>query len=193
MTADLAIHDRLGEGRLVALVVAEAAVAEHVDDHRLVEFHPVFGRDLGGIDDGFRVVAVDVEDRRLDHLGDVGRVGRRAREARVRREADLVVDDEVQRAARRDGRADRKGRDNSATTPWPAKAASPWSSSGSTLARSSSGTISSRLRPKIWSCLARALPITTGLTISRCEGLAVSDSGPCCRRTRGPKRRPGDT
>jgi hypothetical protein len=29
--------------------------------------------------------------------------------------------------------------------------------------------------PAIWSCLARTLPSTTGLTISRCEGLAVSD------------------
>jgi hypothetical protein len=35
--ADLLVHHRLGERRLVALVVAEAAVAEHVDDDRLVE------------------------------------------------------------------------------------------------------------------------------------------------------------
>ena len=48
---------------------------------------------------GFRIVAVDVEDRRLDHLGDVRAVGRGARVARVGREADLVVDDEVDRAA----------------------------------------------------------------------------------------------
>jgi hypothetical protein len=60
-------------------------------------------------------------------------------------------------------------------TPWPANAASPCSSSGSTLTRSrvSGGTMSPS-RP-IWSCLARALPSTTGSTISRCDGLAVSD------------------
>ena len=40
-----------------------------------------------------------VEDRRLDHLGHVGRIGRGAREARIGGEADLVVDDEVDRAA----------------------------------------------------------------------------------------------
>ena len=85
--------------RLVALVVAEAAIAEHVDDDGLVELLPELGRDLGGEDDRFRIVAVHVEDRRLDHLRDVGRIGRGAREARIGREADLVVDDEVDRAA----------------------------------------------------------------------------------------------
>ena len=65
----------------------------------LLEFLPVFGRDLGGEDHRFRIVAVDVEDQRLDHLGDVGRIGRRARVARIGREADLVVDDEMHRAA----------------------------------------------------------------------------------------------
>ena len=47
------------------------------------------------------VVAVDVEDRRLDALGDVGAVVRGARRARVRREADHVVDDDVHRPADR--------------------------------------------------------------------------------------------
>ena len=49
MRADLLVHQRLGERRLVAFVVAEAAVAEHVDDDRRLEFLAVFGRDLGGI------------------------------------------------------------------------------------------------------------------------------------------------
>ncbi|EGE56100.1 hypothetical protein RHECNPAF_750063 [Rhizobium etli CNPAF512] len=98
VAADDLVHFRLREGRLVAFVVAVAAVAEHVEHHRLVELHAEFGRDLGGVDDGFRVVAVDVQDRRLDHLGDVGWVGRRTREGRVRGETDLVVDDDVHRA-----------------------------------------------------------------------------------------------
>ena len=99
MRADLLVHQRLGERGLVAFVVAEAPVAEHVDDHRPLEFLPVFGRDLGGEHHRFRIVAVDVEDQRLDHLGDVGRIGRGARIARIGGEADLVVDDEMQRAA----------------------------------------------------------------------------------------------
>src|SRR6185295_15191315 len=36
MRADLLVHQGLREARLVALVVTEAAVAEHVDDDRLV-------------------------------------------------------------------------------------------------------------------------------------------------------------
>ena len=76
MRADLLVHQRLGEARLVAFIVAVAAIAEHVDDDRLLEFLPELDRDLRGVNDGFRVVAVHVEDRRLDHLGDVGRVGR---------------------------------------------------------------------------------------------------------------------
>ena len=99
MRGDRLVHQRLGERRLVALVVAVTAIAEHVDHDRLLEFLPELGRDLGGEHHGFGIVAVDVEDRRLDHLGDVGRIGRRSRIARIGGEADLVVDDEMHRAA----------------------------------------------------------------------------------------------
>ena len=48
------------------------------------------------------------------------------------------------------------------------------SNSGMTLARSRSGMMSPSKTLAIWSCLARALPRTTGLTISRCDGLKAS-------------------
>ena len=99
MRADLLVHHRLGERRLVAFVMAVAAIAEHVDDDRLVELLPVLDRDLGREHHGFRIVAVDVEDRRIDHLRHIRRIGRRTRVARIGREADLVVDDEVDRTA----------------------------------------------------------------------------------------------
>ena len=97
--ADPLVHDRLGECRLVGLVVAEAAIAEHVDDHRFAEFLPELGGDLGREHHRFGIVAVDVEDRRLDHLGHVARIGRGSRKDRAGGEADLVVDDEVDGAA----------------------------------------------------------------------------------------------
>ena len=97
--ADLRIHQRLGEGRIVALVVAEAAVAEHVHHHVLVELLAELGGHLGGEDHRLGIVAVDVEDRRLDHQGHVRRIGRGARVARAGGEADLVVDDEMHRPA----------------------------------------------------------------------------------------------
>ncbi len=48
---------------------------------------------------GFGVVAVHVENRGLNHLGDVGRIGRESALPREGGEADLVVDDHVDRAA----------------------------------------------------------------------------------------------
>src|SRR3546814_20663633 len=51
------------------------------------------------MDDRFRSVAVHVEDRRLDDVRRRGAVGPRARVRRRRGEADLVVDDDVDRAA----------------------------------------------------------------------------------------------
>ena len=96
---DPLVHERLREGRLVAFIVAMPPVADHVDHDGLVELLAEFGRHTRAVNDGFRIVAIHVENRRLDHTGNVGRVGRRARETRRRREADLVVDDEVKRAA----------------------------------------------------------------------------------------------
>src|SRR5690606_23948568 len=44
--ADAGVHQRLGEARLVAFVVAEAAIAEHVYDDRFGEPLAELGRDL---------------------------------------------------------------------------------------------------------------------------------------------------
>ncbi len=87
------------KARLVALVVAETAVAEHIDDHRPAEALAELRRDLGAIDHRLRIVAVHVEHRCLDHLGNVGRIRRGARIHRRGGKADLVVDDEMHRAA----------------------------------------------------------------------------------------------
>ena len=97
---DLAIHQRLGEARLIALVVAVAAVAPHIDHDRLLEAHPKFGGHFGGKHNSFRVIAIGVENGRFNHFRHIGGIGRRARIARVGCKADLVVDDEVNRSAR---------------------------------------------------------------------------------------------
>ncbi len=98
---DALVHERLRQQRLVGLVVPEAAEADEVDEHVAVEALPVLERDLDGEQRRLRVVAVDVQDRRLDHLGDVRAEHGAANVARIRRrEADLVVDDDVDGAAR---------------------------------------------------------------------------------------------
>ena len=101
MRLHLLVHQRLRDHRLVLLVVAELAVADDVDHDILLEGVTELHRHLGDERHGFRIVAVDVEDRRVGHLEDVGAVQRGAVVTRVRRgEADLVVHHDVHRAAR---------------------------------------------------------------------------------------------
>jgi hypothetical protein len=92
--------------RLVGLVVAMPAVADEVDDHVLGEALAEVVRKLGDERHRFRVVAVHMQHRCADHLGHVSAVQRRARVfGGAGGEADLVVDDDVHRAA--DGEAAR--------------------------------------------------------------------------------------
>ena len=100
MILDLAVHQRLGTARLVGLVVAATTVADQVDHHVLLELLTEVDRHLGRVQHRVRVVPVDVEDRRLDHLGDVGAVLGGARILRVGgSEAHLVVDHDMDGAA----------------------------------------------------------------------------------------------
>jgi hypothetical protein len=99
MTGDRAVHQRLGEGRLVALVVPVPAIAEQVDDDVLFELLTVFRGDAGDFYDGLGIIAVNVKDRRLDPLCYIRGIRARSRGRRARRKADLVVDDDVDRAA----------------------------------------------------------------------------------------------
>src|SRR3546814_11536671 len=78
--------------------MAEAAIAPHIDDDIAVEFLAELDRHLAGEGHRLGIVAVDVEDRRLDALRHIRRIGRRARALGARRAADLVVDDEVDAA-----------------------------------------------------------------------------------------------
>ena len=74
---DDVVHRGLRHRRVVALVVPAAAVAQHVDDDVLLELLPEVHRQPGHPHRGLGIVAVDVEDRRTDHLRDVGAVLRR--------------------------------------------------------------------------------------------------------------------
>ncbi len=100
MLADDLVHHRLRGRRLIRFVVAVAAVTDEVDDDVLVEMLAILEREARDEHHRFRIVPVHVEDRRLEHLRDVGAVHRRARVARIRGgETDLVVDDDVDGAA----------------------------------------------------------------------------------------------
>ena len=102
LLADLCVHERLGHHRLVGLVVAVAPVAHEIDHHVVAELHPVVEGEAGDERDRLGVVPVDVEDRRLHELGDIGAEAARARvEGIAVVEADEVVDDDMDRAAGR--------------------------------------------------------------------------------------------
>ncbi len=100
MVVDDLVHLRLRVCRLVALVVAEAAVADEVDHEVLGELLPVGVGHTGGRETCLRVVGVDVDDRDLVPLRQVAGVGGRAGILLLGGEADLVVGDDVDRAAR---------------------------------------------------------------------------------------------
>ena len=99
MVLDRLVHQGLREGRFVRFVVPEPAITEHVDHDVLVEELPELGGDACAMHHRFGIIAVGMEDRRLHHQGYVGRVGRRTRIGGRCGEADLIVDDEMDRAA----------------------------------------------------------------------------------------------
>ncbi len=94
-------HQRLRVRRLVLLVVPETAVADEIDDEVVAELLAVGERKPDRGERGLRVVGVDVDDRDVEALGEIARVARGAPLGGIGREADLVVRDDVERAARR--------------------------------------------------------------------------------------------
>ena len=75
------------------------AIANHVDEHVGVELLPVFDRDLHALDHRFRVVAVHVHDRCLDHGSKGSAIVGTAGIIEICGEAYLVVYDEMDRAS----------------------------------------------------------------------------------------------
>ena len=133
------------------------------------------------------VVGVDVDDRDVEALGEVARVARRAALARVGREADLVVRDQVQRAAGRVAverrEVERLGDD--------ALAGERRVAVDQDRQRDRRVVEPSRVERSV--CSARARPSTTGSTASRWLGFAarVTVISPAARRARRPRRRGG--
>ena len=96
---DLLIQQRLRERRLVALVVAVAAVADQVDEEVEREALPVGPRQPRRLDARLGVVGVDVHDRHLEAARQAAGVAGRERLVRLGGEAELVVGDDVDGAA----------------------------------------------------------------------------------------------
>src|SRR5258708_21997010 len=79
--------------------MAMSAIAEKIYDDIAVKRLAEIESQLGDVDGGLRIFAIDMEDRHLKHFGDVGAVSCRAGVARPGREANLIVNDNVHRTA----------------------------------------------------------------------------------------------
>ena len=99
MLVDLRVKIGLSERGLVTLVVPETAVTIHVDHDVAAKFLAKIERELADLHARERVVAVDVKNRDLDHLRDIGRVHRRARIFGERGESYLIVHHHMHGAA----------------------------------------------------------------------------------------------
>ena len=101
MRMDLVVHHRLREPGLVAFVVAVAAITDEVEQHVALEFRAIRKREPCGRHAGFGIVRVDVNDRNLEPAGEAAGIQRTEQIVGVRRESDLIVGDDVNRAAGR--------------------------------------------------------------------------------------------
>lgn len=93
------VHGGLGKRRLIGLIVSVSSVANNINDDILLELGSPIGSEGADKIDSLDVVTVDVEDGRVDRLGDIRRVRGGSRESRVRSETDLVVYNQVDRSS----------------------------------------------------------------------------------------------
>ena len=98
MLTNLLVHEGLGVARLVALVVAVAAEAHQIHHHVALKLLAVLGGQPHDVHAGLRVVAVDVEDGDVEHLGHRRAVDAAPTVLGEGGVAELVVDHEVHRA-----------------------------------------------------------------------------------------------
>ena len=185
---DLLVHQRLGERRLVALVVAVAAVAEHVDDHVLLELLAEVDRDArrhgrtasGSSPLTWKIGAWIILATSVQYGAERASLG-------IGGEADLVVDDDVDRAAGAVARElatdQRLGHQALA------------GEGGVAVDQDRQHLVAARsVAACAACCLARTLPEhdrVDGLQVGRVGGQRQVDG--CCRRTRGRTRSPGGT
>ena len=98
--ADLLVHHRLRQRGIIELVVAVTAITHEVDEHVGTERLPIAGGQTRRLQGRLRIVGVDVKDGRAQYLRGIGGIAREEIFVGRCREADLVVDDDVDRPAR---------------------------------------------------------------------------------------------
>jgi hypothetical protein len=83
--------------------VTVLAVADEIDDNIVLELSAPISGKLADVVDSLDIIGIDVEDRGVDSLGDIRAVCGRSSESRVGSETNLVVDNQVDGTASREG------------------------------------------------------------------------------------------
>src|SRR5260221_9355541 len=101
MTLDGAVHARLGKTWLISLIVTMTAITEHVDNNIVLEGLAILQRQHGYTRYCFRIFSVYMKNRRLHRLRHIRRIGTSISVFRISREANLIIDDNVNSSTRR--------------------------------------------------------------------------------------------
>ncbi len=96
---DQVIHQRLSHRRVIAFIVTASAVTDQVDDNVGFELLAVGESYFCDAEHRFRVIAVDMENGRLNGFCHIGGIDRSSSIVRECGETNLVVDDDVHRSA----------------------------------------------------------------------------------------------
>ena len=72
--ADAVIHKRLGEGWLIAFIMAVAAIADDIQHHIRAEHHAEFGYQARAEHHRFRIIAIHMQDWRLHGFRHIGAI-----------------------------------------------------------------------------------------------------------------------
>src|SRR5262249_31108821 len=94
-----ATEQRLSEGWFVALIVAEPAIAIHVNHDIAGELETKIHREADDLCNGFGVLPIHMENGNLKHLRHISGIGAGTPLAGPRSKTNLVIDDYVERAA----------------------------------------------------------------------------------------------
>src|SRR6266436_5994542 len=95
---DGAIEQRLSEGWFITFIVAEPAIAIHIDHDIARKLETKIHCEADNLRDGFGVLAIHMEYGNLKHLRHISGIGAGTRFARARCKTNLVIDDYVERA-----------------------------------------------------------------------------------------------
>jgi hypothetical protein len=93
------IEPRLRKRRFITFVMTQAAIAIHIDHRVAFKRAPEIHRQADHLRHRFGFVAVDMKNRHLQHLGDIGGVAAGARLLGRCCKSNLVVDHHMQHAA----------------------------------------------------------------------------------------------